>query len=193
LELALACHRIVASPSAKFAFPETGLGIYPGMGGTQRTPRRIGLGLAKWLIFSGAILPAADALAIGLIDGIHPTARSAYEALRAPIPRAEGDEARPPRFAALEQLFSERDLAALLDPAFQPSGDPAVMRTLIQVRNKAPLALQAAQRLIDQSARLPLAEGLEAEFAGLHAIFQTADAKAGLLSSGRGRPAFVGR
>ena len=42
LELALACHRIAASPAAKFAFPETGLGIYPGMGGTQRAPRRIG-------------------------------------------------------------------------------------------------------------------------------------------------------
>ena len=39
LELALACQAIVADTGAKFCFPETGLGIYPGLGGTQRTPR----------------------------------------------------------------------------------------------------------------------------------------------------------
>ncbi|HEY2837566.1 MAG TPA: enoyl-CoA hydratase/isomerase family protein, partial [Pirellulales bacterium] len=50
LELALACHRIVAGPKARFCLPETGLGIYPGMGGTQRLPRKIGVGLAKWMI-----------------------------------------------------------------------------------------------------------------------------------------------
>jgi len=83
LELALACDRIVAAPNARFALPETGLGIYPGMGGTQRTPRRIGVGLAKWMIFSGAIMTAEQALEIGLIDAIHPTATSALEAVTA--------------------------------------------------------------------------------------------------------------
>ena len=42
LELALACSQIVAAPEAVLAFPETGIGIFPGLGGTQRTLRRIG-------------------------------------------------------------------------------------------------------------------------------------------------------
>ena len=47
VELALACDSIVATPQATSRFPETGIGIYPGLGGTQRTPRRIGAGLAQ--------------------------------------------------------------------------------------------------------------------------------------------------
>ena len=61
VELALACHAIVATPKASLAFPETGIGIYPGLGGTQRTPRRIGTGLAKWLVLSGQTLGAEEA------------------------------------------------------------------------------------------------------------------------------------
>ena len=45
--------RIVATPKATLAFPETGIGIYPGLGGTQRTTRRVGAGLAKWLVLTG--------------------------------------------------------------------------------------------------------------------------------------------
>ena len=47
VELALACHAIVATPKASLAFPETGIGIYPGLGGTQRTPRRVGTGARR--------------------------------------------------------------------------------------------------------------------------------------------------
>ena len=72
VELALACHAIVATPKASLAFPETGIGIYPGLGGTQRTPRRIGTGLAKWLVLSGQTLGAEEARAIGLIDKVVP-------------------------------------------------------------------------------------------------------------------------
>ena len=66
VELALACDYIVAAPGASLGFPETGIGIYPGLGGTQRTTRRIGPGLAKWLVLTGSIIPAEEAAAIGL-------------------------------------------------------------------------------------------------------------------------------
>src|SRR6476646_474201 len=70
VELALACDYIVATPNATLGFPETGIGIYPGLGGTRRTTRRIGVGLTKWLVFTGQVIGADEALAIGLIDAI---------------------------------------------------------------------------------------------------------------------------
>ncbi len=70
VEIALACDHVVAAPAANLGFPETGLGIYPSLGGTQRTSRKIGIGLTKWLIFTGNTLSSNDALKIGLIDHI---------------------------------------------------------------------------------------------------------------------------
>ena len=72
VELALACHQIIATPKATLAFPETGIGIYPGLGGTQRTTRRVGRGLAKWLVLTGQTVSAEEALAIGLVDAVVP-------------------------------------------------------------------------------------------------------------------------
>ena len=71
-ELALACDFIYASETARFGQPEVKLGVIPGFGGTQRLPRRVGVGKAKELIFTGAIIKAADALQIGLVDRICP-------------------------------------------------------------------------------------------------------------------------
>ena len=55
-ELALACDIRMASEKAKFAQPETGLGIVPGFSGTQRLPRIIGVGKAKELIYTGRVI-----------------------------------------------------------------------------------------------------------------------------------------
>ena len=81
VELALACHAIVATPKASLAFPETGIGIYPGLGGTQRTTRRVGPGLAKWLVLTGQTLGAEEARAIGLVDMVVPTRTSSTRAI----------------------------------------------------------------------------------------------------------------
>ncbi len=69
-ELALACDIRIAAENALFGFPEVGLGILPGMGGTQRLPRLIGPALAKELIFSGRRIDAAEAKEIGLINRV---------------------------------------------------------------------------------------------------------------------------
>lgn len=67
-ELAMACDIRVASVKAKFGQPEVNLGIIPCFGGTQRLPRLIGKGRAKYYIFTGEMVSAEDAYRIGLAD-----------------------------------------------------------------------------------------------------------------------------
>ncbi|MXG90573.1 enoyl-CoA hydratase [Nocardioides sp. YIM 123512] len=67
-ELALACDLRILHADATFGFPETGLGIFPGAGGSQRLPRLIGPHRAKRLIFDATRLDAQRALAEGLVD-----------------------------------------------------------------------------------------------------------------------------
>jgi enoyl-CoA hydratase len=72
-EIALACDFIYASENAKFGFPEINLGLIPGFGGTQRTPRLVGMNKAKELIFSGELVTAEEAYRIGMVNKIcHP-------------------------------------------------------------------------------------------------------------------------
>jgi enoyl-CoA hydratase/carnithine racemase len=69
-ELALACDIRLAAETASMGLTETRLAIIPGAGGTQRLPRLVGRGKAKELIFTGKRVPAAEALAIGLVNQV---------------------------------------------------------------------------------------------------------------------------
>jgi 3-hydroxyacyl-CoA dehydrogenase len=119
LELALTCHWRLAARSAAVGLPEVKLGLIPGAGGTQRFTRLAGPAAALEAITSGAQIPAARALALGLIDALadDPLAEAIVWA------RQAAAQARPLRHAsALDehvrgvdpQLFAEfrRTLAA---------------------------------------------------------------------------------
>ncbi|MBK8168831.1 MAG: enoyl-CoA hydratase/isomerase family protein [Sandaracinaceae bacterium] len=73
-ELALSCDFIYASDAAKFGQPEVKLGVIPGFGGTQRLLRRVGVGHARELIYTGAVINAAEAQRIGLCNAVVPAA-----------------------------------------------------------------------------------------------------------------------
>lgn len=69
-EVALACDFIYASENAMFGLSEITLGIIPGFGGTQRLSRLIGMSMAKEMIFTGKMIPAAEAKDIGLANRV---------------------------------------------------------------------------------------------------------------------------
>jgi enoyl-CoA hydratase/carnithine racemase len=78
-ELALTADWRVAAEDAKLGQPEITLGVIPGAGGTQRLARLVGPARAKDLVMSGRFVPAAEALAMGLVDRVVPAA-DVYEA-----------------------------------------------------------------------------------------------------------------
>ena len=69
-ELALSCDIRIASSAAKFGQPEVKLGLTPGYGGTQRLPRLIGPGNARYLLLTGEMISAEEALRMGLVQKI---------------------------------------------------------------------------------------------------------------------------
>lgn len=71
-ELALACDIRIASESASLGMPETGIGVMPGYGGTQLLSRLLHVGMAKYMIFSGTSVNAAEALQLGLVERVYP-------------------------------------------------------------------------------------------------------------------------
>lgn len=70
LELAMSCHIRIASTNALMGLPETGLGVIPGYGGTQRLPKLVGKGLAFEMILSAKKIDSEEALRIGLINRV---------------------------------------------------------------------------------------------------------------------------
>lgn len=82
LEIALAAHFRVATPSATFGFPEVTLGLIPGAGGTQRAPRLIGIKSSLAMMLTGKSINAHEALSIGLIDHLNQSEDALSNGLR---------------------------------------------------------------------------------------------------------------
>ncbi|MCL6452731.1 MAG: enoyl-CoA hydratase/isomerase family protein [Alicyclobacillus sp.] len=72
LELAMACDIRIAAEGAKFGQPEVTLGVVPGFGGSQRLPRLIGQGNALYLLLTGEMVDAAEAMRLGLVSKVVP-------------------------------------------------------------------------------------------------------------------------
>ncbi len=199
LELALSADVIVATPGAKMGFPETGVGIYPAFGGTQRTSRRIGKELAKYLILTGRRISADDAYSIGLVDYVL-SAEHIEEQLDTlitddmPVPRETSQTERlTGEWQRLKELFAEERMEAWLGGKYLESEDPLVAETAAILAGNAPIAVRLANTIIDSGYGVSLAEGLRHELAHLDEIWTSKDALTGLTSVGKERPKFGGR
>lgn len=196
-EMALACERVLCSPKAAFGFPETGIGIYPGLGGTQRLWRRVGLPLAKWLVYTGEIVDASTAVEIGLADAVVPFAELDEACLAALAEGRLGARRVPatapgPAWLALWEFFSQWSVDQILSGRADTGGDARVERAVKRMGQKSPHALACAERVFAEAAPLPLSEGLEVELRGLEQVFMHPDALEGMsaLLEGR-RPVFA--
>ncbi len=187
LELALACDYRIGTKKSVLAFPETGIGIYPGLGGTQRASRLIGVARAKQLIASGQFINAKIAYAFGLVDLIiepvldwRDLADVSLEKAQAGRTEVTADEAE---FAAFD--------GDLNHPLLSREGFEKKAKGLSR---KAPLALKISMGLIDKGIALDLQSGLQLELDGLKQIFATEDALNGLSSIINGqKPNFTGK
>jgi enoyl-CoA hydratase/3-hydroxyacyl-CoA dehydrogenase len=195
-ELALACQAIVATPAGSMAFPETGIGIFPGLGGMLRLARHVGPALAKYFVFTGATLRAADAQALGIVSRlVEPAGVDAALAELAAAGRPDKYRPRelPPAFQALAARFGPEEVAAWLAGRV-PEGpsDEQTERIAKALRAKAPIALRIANAIIDRQAGETMHAAVETELGRLTEIFSTQDALEGLASVGRKRPEFRG-
>ena len=81
LELAVSCHMRLASPEARLALPEIKVGTIPSFGGTQRLPRILGRAKALELMLTGRTVSGEEALSIGLVNAVYPSAELIDQAM----------------------------------------------------------------------------------------------------------------
>jgi enoyl-CoA hydratase/3-hydroxyacyl-CoA dehydrogenase len=199
LELALACDYRVGTRRSSFRFPETGIGIYPGLGGSQRPARIMGRPSARWAVLAGNMMDAGTAHALGILTHLVPI--SDVDATVASIAAAGKPEAKYPGqpndaahpvavFAAA--FYADEHVETLLAgncPEGQDSEDKQVARQMKFLSRVSPVGLKMASDLIDATEETSLAAGLQLELDGLEAIFSTADALEGLSALIEGRRA----
>jgi enoyl-CoA hydratase/3-hydroxyacyl-CoA dehydrogenase len=178
------------------AFPETGIGIYPGLGGMLRLARQIGPELAKYYVFTGAPLRAQDAYSLGLIHKLVDPAEvgvAIAELVDAGRPDKYRDRTIPGKLTPYLAIFSPENVERLLEGQPLENVDAEIAAKIAKfVGFKAPLAVKLANEIIDQQVRVSIPDAVELELDRLGEIFTTADALEGLSSAGRKRPEFKG-
>jgi enoyl-CoA hydratase len=132
-EIAMAGDILVASENAKFGQPEVNLGLIPGYGGSQRTTRLVGKGMASYLCLTGELIDAHEALRIGLVVRVVPPS---------------------------ELMAEARRIANV-------------------IASKAPLAIAACKRVMNNGAHLAIDDALELEALEFGTLVDTEDIREG--------------
>jgi len=195
-ELALACQVIIATSAGSMGFPETGIGIYPGLGGMLRMARHVGPELAKYYVFTGAPISAADAQALGIVTCLVDPAEvgpTISEMVSKTKPDKYQQRELPDKFKPLAQMCTKENAARLMAGKL-PEGVPQEIaaQTVKIIGYKAPLALKLANEIIDQQIGKSMTEAVEIELGRLTDSFSAADALEGLSSVGRKKPDYKG-
>ena len=197
LELALCCDYRIGTRRTQFRFPETSIGIYPGLGGSQRPARISGIPLARWAVLGGNFMNSQIAYDIGLLtqlvdlSEVDAAVRQCSE-LGKPANKYPGkpsNNASPVVKFALD-FYSDNNLSTLLSggcPEGYDVEEKTISRQLKNLKYTAPIALSMASELIDITSNTSLSEGLDSELSKLTDIFSTKDALEGLSALIEGR------
>ena len=206
-ELALACQAIIATDAGSFGFPETGIGIYPGYGGMNRTARMIGKPLTKYYVFTGKTMKAKDAFELGIITKMTTPAQidEAIKELSASgAPKKYRERILPPAYKEMIEICSDENAEKLISgksvTGIKGDGtfDGIITREFAEktasiIAAKAPLALKTANELMDAQEKVSLEEATKLELGKLVYMFGTEDALAGLKSVGGKPPVWKGK
>lgn len=197
LELALACDYRIGTRKTQFRFPETNIGIFPGLGGTQRPARIAGLPAARWAVLAGNFMDARTAADLGLVTNLVDVTEvdntiSSLDSKGKPADKYPGKPANSDSKVAMfaETFYSDDNLISILDgncPEGFDSEDKNVARQMKSLSRTAPIALRMASNLIDVAGTTELSDGLSQELGNLEAIFSTNDALEGLSALIEGR------
>ena len=197
LELALACDYRIGTRKTQFRFPETSIGIFPGLGGTQRPARICGIPAARWAVLAGNFMDARTAADLGLVSHLVDISEvdstiSAIATSGKPENKYPGIPASPESKVATfaTSFYCDENMNSLLSgtcPEGFDTEDRAVARQLKALSRTAPIALKMANKLIDAAGDSNLETGLGMELDGLESIFSTADALEGLSALIEGR------
>ena len=194
LELALSCDYRIGTRRTQFRFPETSIGIYPGLGGTQRTTKICGVSAARWAILAGNWIGPKQAEDLGLIthlvepadvektiDNISNQGKPSNKYTGTPVRMSDAVQ-------AAVQFYSDENMNSIMIGQIpEGSKEDYASRQIKQISRTAPIALRMASDLIDVAASTDLEEGLAAELQNLEDIFATKDAYEGLSSLIQGR------
>ena len=197
LELALACDYRIGTRRTQFRFPETSIGIYPGLGGSQRPARICGIPAARWAVLAGNFMDAQTGHDLGLLTHLVDvasvnTCMAELASAGKPANKYPGAPANSSSAVAAfaTSFFSDDNMSAIMNGTC-PDGfnveDKSVARQMKSLSRTAPIALKMASDLIDVTASTSLADGLQMELDHLTEIFSTDDSLEGLSALIEGR------
>ena len=188
-ELALTCQAVLATPAGSMGFTETGIGIYPGLGGMLRLAKFTGPELAKFYVFTGTPISAKDAQALGIVTKLVMPAEleSAIKKLAAEEKPDKYQQHDLPQYLQPMALACSQDNVERLLAGNTPEGVPEDLAAKVTkfISYKAPVAIRIANEIIDQQVDMSMEEAIELELDRLKDIFSTEDALLGLSNIGR--------
>ena len=154
-ELSLACAARVASddPKTALGLPEVQLGLIPGMGGTQRLPRLVGLALSLDMILTARNLKATKALRAGLVDEVVPRSILVDRAAARALAIAAGNRPERPGIKLVERLARPIIFSKARSTVMAKTGGhyPAPLRAIEVIKDGTATSLPAGLQLEAQA------------------------------------------
>lgn len=194
-ELALSAQAIVATDEGSLGFPESGLGIYPGLGGMIRTERHLGKELAKYFALTGKTISAQEAYDLGIVNK-YVNQVDIDDAIAELVEEGQFDKYAerelPEKYQEIQTAFSDNNIEKVLaGESIDGVDENFVQKTAKTLSYKSPNSVDKIQKLIDKESEVSIDEAIDIELSYLEPMFETEEALVGLNASLAGeRPDF---